>query len=144
MKNCAAEPCTALQLLGHPKEKRKKLRDHRRCSSGTRDAACAAQPAKTTPNSEPAGTTVATGSPNSTNGQRAAQKWRRGLRYKVPGDEQILPFLRCNRKYEVESPFHALFCVTTEKLKHISCPCRCIVTVLRAYLRKLNNLPAIG
>ena len=39
----------------------KKLRDHRRCSSGTRNATCAAQPAKT-PNSEPAGTTVATSS----------------------------------------------------------------------------------
>ena len=42
----------------------KKLRDHRRFFCGTGDAACAAQPAKPTPNSEPAGTTVATGHPH--------------------------------------------------------------------------------
>ena len=56
----------------------KKQRVHRRCSSGTRDAACAAQPAKTTPNSEPAGTTVATCSPNSANGHGSASDRRKG------------------------------------------------------------------
>ena len=45
-----------------------KQRDRRRCSGGTRYAACAAQPAKITLNSEPAGTTVAIGISNSANG----------------------------------------------------------------------------
>ena len=54
----------------------KKLQDHRRCSSGTRNAACAAQPAETTPNSEPAGTKVAIGSPNSANGHGGASERR--------------------------------------------------------------------
>ena len=55
----------------------KTLQDRQRCSCGTRSAACAAQPAKTTPNSEPAGTTVATGSPDSANGYDGASERRK-------------------------------------------------------------------
>ena len=56
----------------------KKLCHHRRCSCGTTNAASAAEPAKTAPISESAGTPASTGSPDNANGHGGASEQRKG------------------------------------------------------------------